>query len=167
VLTSDGTNASFQAPSGGADPWTTVRLSSDFSTTLATNTAVTGLNFSPSANLDYEIEVRLLLRTATATVGARPGFAWPGGLNDSGGVLMAPNSATAFAFRSFGAAATQNAASTGLPTTTNSHMSVGWAMLRMGASPTGTFQITLASETGGTSVTVRAGSFIRYRSIAP
>ena len=63
-------------PSGGSDPWTRVILASDFSTTLATNTAVTGMTFAPAANKRYLVEVYLLLRTATATVGPRPGFSW-------------------------------------------------------------------------------------------
>ncbi len=39
------------------------------------------------------------------------------------------------------------------------------AMLLAGATPSGTFKVQLASETGGTNVTMVAGSFIRYRTI--
>lgn len=34
-----------------------------------------------------------------------------------------------------------------------------------GASPSGTIRVQLASETAGTVVTVKAGSFIKYRTI--
>jgi hypothetical protein len=153
------------APSGGSDPWTVVKLDSHFSTTSASNTNVTGFNFTPAANLQYVVEGMFLLRTATATVGARPGIAWPTGLSDQGARVEAPNSATAVAIRIWGAATTQNAASTGLPTTADSHLAFLLATLICGASPSGNFQITLASETAGTSVTMRAGSFIRYRTI--
>jgi len=38
-------------------------------------------------------------------------------------------------------------------------------MIIVGASPSGDFQITLAAETAGTNVTMKAGSFIAYREI--
>lgn len=145
------------------DPWTNVILQTSFSTTLATNTNITGLSFTPAANKKYIIEVFLLLRTATATVGPRPGFAWPTGLEDGGAYLQVPNSATAIAMRTWGVLDTQNAASTGIPTTTNSNLATGTAYILVGPSPSGNFQLTLASETAGTAVTARAGSFLRYR----
>jgi hypothetical protein len=161
-LRADGTWA---APGGGSDPWTYVKLGSNFVTSLATNANVTGLSFTPSANLTYVVEGFFLLRTATATVGARPGIAWPTGMSDSTAQITAPNSATASAFRNVDSTTTQNAASTGLANTTSSHPGTLWATFVTGASPSGSFQITLASETAGTSVTMRAGSWIRYRTI--
>jgi hypothetical protein len=145
------------------DPWTNVVLGSDFTTSSTGNTAVTGMNFTPAASTRYLIEVSLLLRTNTATVGPRPGFSWPTGSTDGGAWMQAPNSATANAFRNWGPLTTQNAASTGVPDTTNSHLAIGGALLIMGGSPSGAFGITLASETGGTTVTMKAGSLLRYR----
>jgi hypothetical protein len=52
-----------------------------------------------------------------------------------------------------------------LPLTTGSYLGTVWGLLVMGASPSGTFQVTLATETAATNVTMRAGSFIRYRTI--
>lgn len=72
---------------------------------------------------------------------------------------------TALAFRAQGAKTTQNAASTGLPTTTDSYLALGYAVLVMGASPTGTFGVTLASEVNASAVTIKAGSFIKYRTV--
>jgi hypothetical protein len=150
---------------GGADPWTYVKLASDFTSSLTANTAVTGLNFAPAINQTYVIEGCFLLRTATATVGARPGCSWPAGYSDGAAWIGAPNSYTAFASRFIPAGTTANAASTGLAATTNSHLGQLWATLVMGGSSLGNFQITLASETAGTNVTMRAGSWIRYRTI--
>lgn len=105
-------------------------------------------------------------RTATATTGPRPGIAYPTGLTDAGSYIQAVNSNTAAAYRFQGAISTQNAASTGLPTTTDSYLAIAEAVLIVGASPSGNFQITLASETSGVSVTMKAGSFIQYRTIS-
>lgn len=150
---------------GGSDPWTYVKLAQNFTSSLTANTAVTGLNFAPAANQTYVIEGCFLLRTATATVGARPGCSWPTGYSDGAAWVGAPNSYTAFASRFIPAGTTQNAASTGLNDTTGSHLGQLWATLVTGASPSGNFQITLATETAGTNVTMRAGSWIRYRTI--
>lgn len=166
VLTLSGGQPTWASAAGGSDPWTTVVLGSPFSTTNATNTNTTGLSFTPAVSTTYLVEVYLLLRTATATIGPRPGFAWPSSLTDGGAWMQAPNSATASAQRWWGPLSTQNAASTGVPDTTNSHLAIGGAVLVCGPSTSGSFQLTLAAETAGTSVTCRAGSFLRYRTIS-
>jgi hypothetical protein len=79
--------------------------------------------------------------------------------------MQASLSVTAFASRMWGAKTTQNAAATGQADITNSHFGRVEAMIIVGASPSGNFQITLASETAGTTVTMKAGSFIMYREI--
>ena len=157
-------NTQWVSPGSGSDPWVYVALSSNFTTSAATNTNVTGLAFTPAANLRYHVEGYFLLRTATATVGARPGIAWPTGYSDGAAYMQAPNSLTAVAMQTnTPAAGTANAASTGLAVAARSYAGQMQAILIMGASPSGTFQITLASETAATVVTMAAGSFIRYR----
>jgi hypothetical protein len=165
-LGADGKVPAAQLPAG-SDPWTVVRLTVDFSTTSATSVSVTGLAFAPAANKRYLVKVMLLLRTATATVGARPGANFPTGMTDFGCHFEAPNSATTQALREWGPSTNnQNAASTGLASTTDSWMATGEAYLIIGASPSGNFQVTLASETAGTTVYVKANSFLMYREIA-
>ena len=158
----DGTLA---VPSGGSDPWTYAILASDFITSSATAVDVTGLSFTPSANTRYEFEALLMVRTATTTVGPRPGLAWPTGMTDGIGRVEFETSATG-AIWNFG---NVNAALLvpvgGLPNTTQSWPARISGMLLAGASPSGTLQIRLASETAGTNVTMKAGSFIRYRTI--
>ena len=153
------------AGGGGADPWTVVKLAQDFSTTNATNTVVTGFKFTPAANKTYLIFGYFPLRTATATVGARPGMSWPSGLTDAIGRMEASNSLTAAAIRTWGAISTQNAASTGLATTTNSHWGSFDGIMITGAGVGGDLQVTLASETAGTEVTMKAGSVLMYREL--
>ncbi len=51
----------------------------------------------------------------------------------------------------------------GVPTTTGSWPAIIEGVAIAGASPSGTIKVQLASETAATNVTVKAGSFIRYR----
>jgi hypothetical protein len=159
-------DGAWAAAAGGSDPWTNVILASNFSTTAATAQNVTSFNFTPAADTTYLIQGYFLLRTITATIGARPGFAWPTGITDGGGWMQVPNSATASAQRWWGTLDTQAALSTGLPNTTASHLAVGEALMIVGDTPSGNFQITLQTETATNEVIMRAGSFFRYRIIA-
>lgn len=158
----DGTWAT---PGGGSDPWTYLKLTSDFVTSSATAVDVTGLGFTPAANTDYEFEVLLLCRTATATVGPRAGLAWPTGMSDGVADIFTPSSGTAqtLVFGNIGGA--MLAAVGGLPNTTSSYPVRLGGMVRAGASPAGDLRIQMASETAGTNVTVKAGSFLKYRTI--
>ena len=160
-LRADGT---FAAPGGGADPWAYVVLGSDFPTTSATAVDVTGLGFTPAANTRYEFEARLRLRTATTTVNARSGLAWPTGMTDGTAQIMESQAATGTPiFASGNVSAALLVAVGGLPNTTQSWPSSIRGEAQAGATPSGNVRVQLASETAGTSVTVKAGSFIRYR----
>ena len=161
----DGTWA---APGGGSDPWTylIVNAGADFTTTSSTAVNVTGLAITPLANTNYEIVCGLGIRTATATVNPRVGFAWSTGLTDGmAQIQQAPNTATGAAIWAHG---NPNAALLtavgGLANTTQSWPVFVWATFRAGASPSGTTRVQLASETAGTTVRiVTAGSFCRWR----
>lgn len=160
----DGTWAT-PAGGGGSDPWTYVRLTSDFVTSSATAVDVTGLAFTPAANGRYEFEALLMLRTATATVGPRTGLAWPTGGTDGVAELNVPTSGTAQVIVFGNIAAPLFAAVGGLPNTTSSYPSRVAGMFIAGASPSGDIRIQMASETAGTNVTVKAGSWLKYRTI--
>lgn len=157
--------ATLMGASGGSDPWTYVKLANDFNHNATSNANVTGLAFTPAANKRYEIELRLLVRTSTTTTGPRPGIAWPSGLLDGASEMTVPNSNTVLAFQARGALTTANAAGTGLPTIVDSYLAIGTALMFTGASPSGNFQVTLASEIASSQVTMRVGSFLRYREI--
>lgn len=147
------------------DPWTTVRLTSDFTTSSATAVDATGLAFAPTANKRYEFYGLLLCRTATATVGPRPGLAWPTGLSDGAASIRTPSSATAELLLNGNPNAAMLAAVGGLPNNTQSYLASLEGLIVAGASPAGNMRIQLASETAGTVVTIKAGSFLRYREI--
>jgi hypothetical protein len=151
--------------SSGSDPWTIVKLAGDFTTSNATNTGVTNFYFTPAINKTYYVIGTFMLRTATATVGARPGISWPSNLTDATARMEASSSLTASIIRSWGARTTQNAASTGLATTADSHYGGVAALLVTSGTTSGNFQITLASETALTNVVMKAGSFFMYREL--
>ena len=161
-LRADGTWAT---PSGGSDPWTYLKLSSNFVTNSASAVNITGLAFTPAANTQYEFEAVLLLRTATTTVGPRPGLAWPTGGTDGVGMIDTPTSATARALTNGNINAALLGPVGGLPNTTQSYPAKIKGTFIAGASPSGDVRLQMASETGGTNVTVMTGSFIKYRVI--
>ena len=147
------------------DFWTYIKLGSDFTTTSATAVDITGLAFTPVASTTYEIEAQLLCRTATTTVGVRHGVAWPTGMTDGVAYLEMTSAAGTTVLQNGNIAAAVLAPVGGLPDTTNSWPAQVKATLIAGGSPSGTFKLQVASETGGTTVTVKAGSWIKYRAI--
>ena len=151
-----------QGPAG-TDGWTYVTLAADFVTSSATAVDVTGLAFTPGANKRYAFKANLLTRTATATVGPRPGLAWPTGMTDGAATIKQPSSATAELIANGNISGAVLAAVGGVPTTTGSWLATIDGMVIAGASPSGTVKVQLASETAGTNVTIKAGSFLRYR----
>lgn len=150
---------------GGSDPWTYIKLASDFVTSSATAVDITGMAFTPAANTDYEFEALLMLRTATATVGPCAGLAWATGMTDGVADMFTPSSGTAQTMVFGNIAGPMLAAVGGLPNTTSSYPVRIGGTVRAGASPSGTVKLQMASETAGTNVTVKAGSFLKYRAI--
>ena len=168
VCVAGGDPATFEAirsPVVTPDPWTYVVLGSDFVTSSAASVAVTGLSFVPAANLNYSVEGMFLLRTATATVGPRPGLTWPTGMTDGVISFLTTSSATANLVTNGNIGAAVLVAVGGLPNTTQSWPGSFVCTLLSGATPGGSFQINLATETAATNVTMKAGSYIRYRTI--
>lgn len=158
-------DGSWAAPPGSGDPWTYVKLGSDFTTSSGSPVDVTGLNFTPAASKNYVVEGLLYCRTANATVAARPGCAWPTGTTDSCLNMETPSSTTARALANGNAAAEMVTVAAALPDAANSWATTMWGGFITGGSPSGNFQIRLRAETAGTNVTIKAGSWIRYREI--
>ncbi len=160
----DAANTLTVAATGGADPWTYLVLGSDFTTSSATAVAITGLAFTPDPNARYEFEAVLMTRTATATVGPRPGIAWPTPTQVDGvGFIQQTSAAGTNVLQNGHIAAATLAPVGGLPDTTNSWPAIVRGIFTTGATVTLGLRLQLASETGGTNVTVRAGSFLKYR----
>jgi hypothetical protein len=104
-----------------------------------------------------------MLRTATTTVNPRPGLAWATGLSDGTvqGDVTQSTTGRLTMNGNIGAAVLGQVG--GLPNNSQSWPATIWGNAIAGASPSGSVRIQLASETAGTNVTIKAGSYLRYR----
>lgn len=151
-----------------ADPWTYLRLAADQDVSTSTWADITGLTFTPDISSDYEVEFCLMCRTATTTVGARPGFSWAANMAYGVADLYTPSSASAEAqlHATIGTGAgTAQAAVGGLPVINVPYGHRGYALFRTGAGAQGAFKAQMASETAGTAIRIMAGSFMKYRKL--
>jgi hypothetical protein len=167
VLAYDGVDAWLPvAAGGGSDPWTTVKLASDFasSVTFATPLAITGWSFTPAANKTYMIEAWALAYAASTAIGIRPGYAAMTGDIECGIYLSVPNGAAGTFIRHLYGTSVQNSASTASVSATP-HLIYMQGILISGAAPTSDFQFTLSTESAASDVTFIAGSFFRYREV--
>jgi hypothetical protein len=171
-LGADGKVPSAQLPatSGGSDPWTYLRLPADCTISTAAAGDVTNggilFGFTPAANTTYIWEAVLGLRTATATVNPRLGFAWATGMSDGICSIEQTSTATAKVMANGNIAAALLIAVGGVPNNSASWPAICYGSVRAGASPSGSCRIQLASETAGTIVRVAAAvSYFRYRAL--
>lgn len=171
-VTRSGTNKSaFEDLTGGSSDVVT-KMTNDFGTSAAAFSTITDLTrsmfWTPPANSDFEMEAWLLIQTPTATILPRVGVS-----------VGAGQAYGAASIEQCGATLTAEAVQHGtfLTTAVNVQMAVGGlpaaatpyeAVVRVkgrsGATP-GVIQIQLASETAGTTVTVKAGSRMTTRTI--
>ena len=145
--------------------WIEVVLSEDFN--VAQNpTKIPGFNFKPEPDSVYLIDAWLMVRTSLITGGIRPGVVWPESDVIDG-----------WAYVEVGSGTTSNTVAN-IPVNSNSGAATGnhvdtsssWrarveAMVKTGPSPFGEFAVTVASENGSTTGTVRAGSVMRIKKI--
>jgi hypothetical protein len=147
----------------GVSAWGTVTLGSDFTLLSTTQTAVTGLAFTPAASSTYLIELWVLTKTGGTAAGTRPGIDWPSGLVRQAAWLTAPSNATTNAIRNWGpTTAGQAAIAAGATTTADYYLAVGRALMVTDAGVSGDFQVTVSGESGATNAIIGAGSTIRY-----
>lgn len=151
--------------SAAIDAWTYVYLTSDQTTNLTTPTGITGMNFTPAVNGIYVFEAQLILRTTATGTGPRPGVAWSTGLDD-GIASLTQNLNTTSADLTYGTSAADFAGQNGgFTSTTVSQMAKMEGTVVAGTSPSGTTGLTIQSETGGTTVSVRKGSWFRWKKV--
>lgn len=150
---------------GSGDPWTYVKLASDFSMSSTTAANVTGLAFTPAASKTYVIEGGFLVQSTVSTTGARPGISWPTGTSDGAACIEAPSGTVTIVPRNLPHGTAGNASSTSGTAADTSYLARLTATMITGVAPSGAFQITLASEDAAVVVRVMAGSWLRYREI--
>lgn len=157
---------SYRAQHIAADEeWTTVRLASDFTTSSATAVDVTGMAFTPEPDAQYEVEAVLMLRTTTTTVAAQAGVAWPTNVGDGVVYMQTSTSAAATSPRYGNTSAPVVSAAGDHADTTGSWPCFVKLTFSALSNVSGTFKITLESETAATDVTMKAGSWFKYRRI--
>lgn len=150
---------------GGSDPWTYVVLASDFSNSTVTPQA-TGLEITAfDANSVYVFEGMFILRSAATTTGAQVGLNTPGGTTGFIARVSSSSSATAITYRNFTGVGSQQAQATAAPIANTDFFADAYGTIVFGASPSGSLEVTLDSEIAASVVTMKAGSWLRYRKI--
>lgn len=142
---------------------TLLRSVADHANSTVTATDIPGLGFTPVANSLYVIEGLVPVQTAITTTGVQLILAGPTtGITWSAVTIHTPtasNADTPF-HGALNAAAPMTAGLTAVA------MARVKAMVQVGASPgAGNIRLQLRSEIAASAVTVRAGAFLRYRTI--
>jgi hypothetical protein len=138
------TAAEYAALAG--DSWTYVKLATDFSTSSSTAVDVTGLTFTPDPSETYVVEAFLLTESSSTTVGVKPGVAWPTGLTNGAARIDATNTSTTTVIANVNYSGAGEASGTDWPAADTSYPVTITATFITGASPSGSFKVTLARE---------------------
>lgn len=148
--------------------WTEVILGSDVTNSSVNNVDVTGLAFTPAANKIYAVEVDLIVSSVITTTGVRPGVTPPGGTAMTAAYTQAISSGVLalFTFGTTNDSTNIKSGAIGHPANSIKALDRILARVISGATPSGTFQITVATEIDTSAVTVHAGSSLRYREVA-
>lgn len=150
----------------GSDPWIYKRVSSDFTRSDQTPTLVTGLSFTPAADKTYIVHGMLILQTANSTIAACQGVTWPTGLTSGVVTLRQASSTASTELLQHGDTTASVTFTTGGYSAANvDRYALIDATFVTGATPSGDFTVTLRNEGGSVVVTVKAGSWIAYRTI--
>jgi len=157
-----------QGPAGadgvGGDSWNYIKLASDVTTdqTSATDTALT---FTPPINSVVIFESQMLLRSTITTTGVRPGLKPVSNAVDFIASMEVATGATASTRRFWGANSSSNVATTSAPSATDSWFGCAWGTIITGATVASPLIVTLSSEIAASAVTMRAGSWMRWKAI--
>lgn len=122
--------------------WTSVQITSD----TVVSSPSTIFSFTPAANSLYEVEGQLWLTSASASKGPQPGVSWNSG--NSGGVafIETTESTTTTKIANLTNGTDGAALATSFPDATNAYPAQIKASFKTGATPSGTFDITLQSS---------------------
>jgi hypothetical protein len=153
-----------QTAGGGGGGDTVVRLGSDVTESAGSYTDVTGLSFTAAASTDYVIEANLLYRSAGTTTGIS--FAVNGPASPTA-VVVATQIHTSLANGGdirYAARAYNSGNDTATVDTANADLPARMQILLRNGTTSGTVIVRVRREVAGSAtVTVRAGSVLRYR----
>jgi hypothetical protein len=146
--------------------WIYTVVATDVTNDTTTDADITGLTFTPVLNTKYEFEALLMVRTANAVNGPRPSLVWAPGLTDGVVQIELADAATTRLLAAGNISATVLLGASTLADATGSwpcHVrGIAWA----GATPSGAVKLQLRSSAAATLVTVKAGSYLRYRTFS-
>lgn len=125
-----------------APEWTYVQLVADTPVTGST----TIFSFTPAANKSYEVEGQLWLTSDSTTKGPQPGVAWNTGNTNGVAYVQTTESTSTVKLANITNGVNDRALATAFPDTTNAYPALIKASFSTGASPSGTFDITLQSS---------------------
>jgi len=123
-----------------------VRVTSDYTTTSTSAVNIPGCSFTPEANKTYVVEGMFFLRTTDITKGMQLGVSYPSGITDGVHRIVGTNSTTTSAELNSNYTVGGVAASTGLPDTSNSYPAILHCTFVTGPTPSGDFNVTLQVE---------------------
>lgn len=147
-------------------PWTYQKLSADVSTSGTASIDVSALGFTPQSNKTYVVEGVLMVRTSNTATGVYLGAAYPTNADDQVcHIRVGRESEVEEIAYNVGSAETRATPLGHLNTTQSWWASVNALLVTGSATPNAAFRIRLASETNGRAVTIRRGSYIRWREI--
>ncbi len=165
VVASSGTAAAWGPP---ASPDTYVFASVDTANSTVTAADATGLAIPALADGTYEFEVLAICSSTATTTGAQVGLgtAPSGATVNVGGNAVGSNNATVIGFWPTNAQLPFSAPSTGAPSTTGTFVGAIFKGVIVAASMASALAVTIKSEVAASSVSIKAGSYIRYRKVA-
>lgn len=143
--------------------WTYQSLGGDVSD-IGGSLVASGLGFTPAADTTYLVEAFLIFQSSSTGTGFQWTFSEPGGASWSAQNIQVPTTFNAQVVRN----GTLDSAVAGnqVSSTAVRYLALGTAVIRMGASPSGNgVRVLFNTEVPASSVTLLAGSFIRYRAI--
>ena len=143
----------------------------DQTTTSTTPVDITDLKFTPTANTSYLIEFFVMVETDNTAGTPQLGISWPGGMNENSAIIQHGYNTTGTTNyplqRSFGGSGDAQLESVTALTAANTPFPYwGWAIIDMGASPTGDFDLQIEVNNGAYTITVKAESLMRVTKIS-
>lgn len=119
--------------------WTYIKITSDTPVTGTT----TVFSFTPAASTLYEVEGQLWLTSSSISSGPQPGVAWNTGNDNGVAFIETTETTTTTKIANLPNGVDGAALATSFPDTTNAYPAQIKASFKTGATPSGTFDITL------------------------